>query len=151
MAGLPALRLNDRQDAFVRAVLDGLAPKEAARVAGYSVGNATVSSLLSAPQVQYALEIGLRKQLHGELVPLAFNVLRKLVTEGESERVRLDAAKIILDRGGFVPVKQSVTEEGEREPEQMTTEQLHARIEQLEREIGERAKVIAPSDEPDTW
>jgi phage terminase small subunit len=151
MANLPAISLNDRQAEFVRHVLMGIAPHDAALKAGYSESAANVHRLLSATSVQVALEIGLRRKLHGELVPLAFNVLHKLITTGESERIQLDAAKIILDRGGFIPVKQSVAEEGEPEPEQMTTQQLHAKVEQLERELAERATPIAPSEDPTSW
>jgi phage terminase small subunit len=154
MAALPAISLNDRQAAFVEALLSGSPPKLAAEQAGYSLAGANITRLLSAPQVQAAIEIGLRKKLHGELVPLAFSVLQRILSDDSGkygERVQLDAAKIALDRGGFIPVKQSVIDDGEQAPEQMTTDQLHAMVERLEREIGERAKVIAPSDDPSAW
>lgn len=151
MAALPAIRLTDRQAAFVEEILMGKDAYSAAKASGLAATSASINRLLSAPHVLAAIEIGLRKRLHGQLVPLAFNVLHKLITSGESERVQLDAAKIVLDRGGFVPVKQSVADADETEPEHMTTDQLHARIAELEREIGERAKVIEPSEPESAW
>jgi hypothetical protein len=152
LAQLPSISLTDKQAQFVERILSGETPTNAAKLSGLSVTSTT--RLLSAPNVLAAIEIGLRKQLHGELVPLAFAVFKRILTAEPgtiSERVQADVAAKILDRGGFVPVKQSVAEDGEREPAQMTTQELLAKVEELEREIAERATPIAPSDGPEDW
>lgn len=122
-------------------MLSGYAPQAAAKLAGYEDSAGAVSRLLRAPAVLYALELGLRRTLQGKLVPLAFETLETLVQNADSDRVRLDAAKTILDRAGFAPAKQAPNPD-DREPEQMQTHELHALIERLERELGERAAPV---------
>lgn len=144
MNAIAKINLTDKQATFVAGVIKGLEPAAAAREAGFSAPALDAWRLLRAPAVLHAVELGLRKKLHGELVPLAFKTLTKLVQEADSDRVRLDAARIILDRAGFVPLKHTVNPD-DREPEAMSTTELHALIERLERELGDRA---APVSEP---
>jgi phage terminase small subunit len=142
MSELVKINLSEQQAAFVAAICEhGLDPKEAARLAGYSEAAEAARRLLRAPAILHALELGLRRKLHGELVPLAFGVLDKLLRDADSDRVRLDAARVVLDRAGFVPAKQAAPA-GEREPEAMNTRELHALIERLERELGNRATPV---------
>jgi len=141
------VRLNDKQASFIEAIESGNDPRAAARIAGYANPTQDANRLLRAPAVQFALELSLRRKLHGELAPLAFQVIERILRNDEGnfgERVQLDAAKLALDRAGFVPLK-GEAQAGEREPEQMTTGELHQLVERLERELGQRA---APVGEP---
>lgn len=141
-SNLPAMRLNEKQAAFVAAVSRGLPMQEACQVSGYARNG--YIALLRSPAVLAALELELRRVLHGQLVPLAFQVIENILKNPEaSERVRLDAARMVLDRGGFAPLKQQDST-SEREPEAMSTSELHALIAQLERELGDRAKPVTP-------
>lgn len=121
----------------------------AARVAGYAANAQTVARLLSIPSVQMALEIGLRRKMT-ELVPLAFAAAERVLRNQEGAyggHELLSAAKLVLDRAGYVPAKKAKIDEDEREPEQMSTDELHAMLERLEREIGERAAPIGERGE----
>lgn len=141
MNAIAKINLTDKQATFVSGIIKGLEPEAAARDAGFSAPRLDAWRLLRAPSVLYAVDLGLRKKLHGELVPLAFKTLIALVQNADSDRVKLDAAKIILDRAGFVPAKQA-TSHDDREPEAMSTTELHALIERLERELGDRAAPV---------
>lgn len=142
MTTLPATRLTEKQADFIEHVLSGLEPIVAAKRAGYGNEHDAAKRLLRAPAILYAVEIGLRQKLHGELVPLAFKTLQELVQSADSDRVKLDAAKTILHSGGFGPAKQTVRAD-EREPEAMSTGELHALIARLERELGDRSMPVS--------
>jgi len=72
------------------------------------------------------------------MAPAAVGVLASLMDdEDASPKIRLDAAKTILDRAGFVPPKASdAPTVGERALHEMTRDELAARVHQLQNEIG---------------
>jgi len=150
---LPAtISLNDRQTTFVQVILSGTADSavEAARLAGYANPSSDGYRLLQVPTIQAAIEQELRRRLAGELAPLAFRFLEAVLRDKEAkfgERVRLDAAKLLIDRAGYVPPRQSESTAGEaKEPEQMTTQELHDLVIRLDQEIMDRA-VVVPSEQ----
>lgn len=75
-----------------------------------------------------------QKRMLQDSVPLAINQLINLVQEAESEAVRLNAVKDLLDRGGFKPVDK--VEQQVTTIEQKTTEELREEYEQLMRTIN---------------
>lgn len=75
-----------------------------------------------------------QKRMLQDSVPLAINQLINLVQEAESEAVRLNAVKDLLDRGGFKPVDK--VEQQVTTVEQKTTEELREEYEQLMRTIN---------------
>lgn len=75
-----------------------------------------------------------QKRMLQDSVPIAINQLINLVQEAESEAVRLNAVKDLLDRGGFKPVDK--VEQQVTTVEQKTTEELREEYEQLMRTIN---------------
>ena len=82
------------------------------------------------------------RQLMGDklaaMAPAAISVLSGLMNdEDASPKIRLDAAKTILGRAGFVPPKASdAPTVGEKSLHEMTRDELAERVHQLQGEIG---------------
>jgi len=128
----------------------GLPPKLAHKKAGYAESDGNYNQVLAVPVVQAAIEIELRRELHGKIAPLALATLYEILRNRDkkySERIRLDAAKIALDRAGFVPPKQSTPGSEDKAPEAMSTAELQALVDKLTHELGDRAKPIEPAED----
>ena len=114
---------------------------EAARRAGYSAKTAAEqgAQLLKKPHVRAAVTEANRQQISGVMATKASALLERLVDdETASHRIRLDAAKTILDRAGFVPPKASEPEvvAEEKPVETMTIPELEAFIRKGEAAIA---------------
>lgn len=144
---MSAEKLTKRQAAFVKAYIatGGTNATQAAITAGYSVakgkaGPATQAhALLQLPHILEAIRKETERCLQAG-VALGANVLYELASDGKSESVRLQAAQALLDRGGMQLAtlsQHTVTIEDKR-----TDDELRARVEQLQRELGLTAKVI---------
>ena len=72
------------------------------------------------------------------MAPAAVEVLASLMDdEDASPKIRLDAAKTILDRAGFVPPKAlEAPTVGEKSLHEMSRDELATRVHQLQSEIG---------------
>jgi phage terminase small subunit len=101
--------LTDQQQAFVLHYVsgDGSAGNaaESARRAGYSAATAREQGhqLLHKPHVKAAIDEECRRRLSGPLSVKAIGVLEAVLDNpNAAERVKVDAAKAVLDRAGFV-------------------------------------------------
>lgn len=105
---------------------------EAARRAGYSEKSAGEigRQLLDKPHVMAAIEDANRRQISSTAATKATDLLVSFVEdETVSARVRLEAAKTILDRAGYIPPKAAAPAEDEHKPmSEMTLEELDAII-----------------------
>lgn len=101
------------------------------------------------PAVQAAVHAELRRHLVVG-APLALATLITLCERSESERVRVDAAKAILDRAGFVaPKAQDPGKTADKALNEMSLDDLRDLAARLEEEIAGRARdVTAPATEP---
>ena len=102
---------------------------EAARLAGYSTRSAKeiAADLLHKPHVRAAVDEAMRAQISGPLAAKAVEVLaRILADEGAPLKVRLDAAKTILDRAGVIAVRPEEAARGreEKPPAEMSIAEL---------------------------
>ncbi len=104
--------LNDQQQAFVTAFTSDPGAignaSEAARRAGYSEKSARDigRQLLAKPHVRAAVEEANRDQISGALASKAVAVLEGIIDdETAAPKLRLDAAKTILDRAGYIAPK----------------------------------------------
>ncbi len=113
---------NAQQEKFVEMfLLTGCAAK-AAEIAGYG----------SPKQRGYELKNKFKnlieerqKRMLQDSIPLAINQLITMVQNAESEAVRLNAVKDLLDRGGFKPVdkiEQTVTSVEEKSTDELLKE-----------------------------
>ena len=114
--------LNDQQQAFVTAFTSDPGAignaSEAARRAGYSEKSARDigRQLLAKPHVRAAVEEANRAQLGGALASKAVAVLASIIDdETAAPKLRLDAAKTVLDRAGYIAPKAAESPKPESE------------------------------------
>jgi phage terminase small subunit len=94
--------LTEKQQAFVSAyVASGGRVAKAAEAAGYAAPNEG-SRLLRNPNVLKAIQQAVMDDL-GSAAVSALSAVKRLVRSANSEYVKLEAAKDILDRAGFKP------------------------------------------------
>jgi hypothetical protein len=141
--------LTDLQRAFVGYVVEGIPPSEAAAAAGYAPANAGVqaSQLMRKAHVQTALLVETRRRF-AALAPVALEVLRKIMSDDTAPKgVRVDAAKAVLDRGGFPALRTSEGSGGGRGLNEMTIDELREFVAKGEAELCEHARLIGPGSE----
>ena len=139
------LELTEKQTAFVLNFTSGAGAignaSEAARRAGYSVKTAGEigAQLLKKPHVCDAIEEANRAQIGGTLATKAVGVLQQLIDdETVPAKVRLDAAKTILDRSGYAPSRHEILEEPpKRDLNDLSIEEL---TEIIDRELARKAE-----------
>lgn len=107
---------------------------QAARRAGYSEKSAHEigRQTLDKPHVRAAIDDALRAQISGPMAAKATAYLERAIDDERlPARVRLDAAKTILDRGGLVPARSNEEAQASRlrKPlSEMTVDELDALI-----------------------
>jgi hypothetical protein len=138
-------QLTEKQAAFVRATLGGADHIQSAALAGYSSPATDGWRLVRLPHIALAIETELRRRLQVEIAPACIAFLFDVVrNESKSfgERVRVDAAKTLLDRAGYQAPKQHEIGK-EKAVEEMSTAELHAFIDRTEAELASRATDVS--------
>jgi phage terminase small subunit len=136
--------LTDQQAGFVAAFTSDPGAignaSEAARRAGYSTTSAREigRQLLDKPHVRAAIDDANRAQISGKLATKAVEVLEGILNDEQAPpKLRLDAAKTVLDRAGFIAPKAE-----ERQPEGSARKPINsmskAELEQFVAEYRER-------------
>lgn len=116
---------------------------------------ATVSRLtgLSHNQVRWAatspqFQAALRLKISAELLTdaaVSRRLLRNVVVDRKSAtKDRIQAARILTGLGGFVPPKATEQGKAPTSPAEMTSEQLRSQVEEIERELSQRAEPVTP-------
>lgn len=150
MPKLKPIALTPQQQRFVRAVIDGASPGDAARAAGYAPPyNVVGRALAASPAVASAIVSGSKQLLSTVYGPAALKFLSEVVGDREGKftaRVRLEAAKTIADRAGYVAPR-TRSDAHNRDASEMTTEELRALVDEISAELGDRAAVVEP-DKP---
>lgn len=120
----------------------------ALRAAGYSPHRQTAQGLINKTQVIAEVRRQEELRLNLECLPAAVGLLQRALTDDSfPANARVSAAKIVMDR----TIGKEDAAAG-KEPHEMTAEELQRAIEQLEREAGNRAKVInLDASEPDVF
>lgn len=120
--------LTEKQAAFVHAlVANGGCKIDAARTAGYSSPKTGAYQSLQLPHVIAAIRAEQFRLMHGKLTNLSLGVIRGILEDTEcSPRIRLDAAKTVLDRAGLVAPKQESDADASKDKAigDMTVEEL---------------------------
>jgi phage terminase small subunit len=142
---LTTRRLTEKQVRFVEAYVNGRNITDSAIDAGYSESTASQigSALLRIPHVQAAIQAGVRHALALD-APLARRVLVDLAQDVEMHpKIRLDAAKTLLDRAGHVAPRPTTDKSTEHQAlHEMSIDQLRALADKLETELADRAKPV---------
>lgn len=115
----------------------------AAKMAGYAHASQKGALKSHDPALAEAVRKEQARRLSGELLPLALNLLEKVLTdEQEATRNRITAAQTVL--------KYSLGLTGDRadakEPHEMTTDELQARIDALRRVQADKAKPVIDAE-----
>ncbi len=124
-------------------------PRKAAIEAGYprATAEAIGRELLDRPNIALGIARAARPRLMRSL-PMALTTLDYLAEKAVSERVRLEAAKAIVDRCGLVPPKPHTEREDDIPLHEMTLEELQAKIAgwmaHAENDRANRAKDVTP-------
>lgn len=147
--GLPAElanRLTDRQAVFIGAFAKGHNATESAKLAGYAFNSCNVegSRLLALPHVLAAIAFETRRLLVSG-APAALRVIQEIAANAElNPKVRLDAAKTLLDRAGHVaPRASEPANAGDLPLHEMALADLRALAGHLEAEIAIRARDVS--------
>jgi hypothetical protein len=137
--------LTAREDEFVELMCEGLSPGDAASGAGYPARS--YIDLLQSPRITRRIEWRMRSVIRNDLAPKAIRLLGRLVDdEAAPARVRVQAARFILDRAGYVPPKAADVEVNDKSIAAMPADELSALVNKLEGELASRAKdVSAPN------
>lgn len=127
MNGIVSFKLNDRQAAFVSAFVEHGDKIAAADAAGYD-GNhldTTAHRLLAMPAVAAAIQLQTMHRLRNA-APMALSVIINLArSDKASDRVKLEAAKTLLDRAGFIAPKAADADpDGNKPLSEMTPDEL---------------------------
>ncbi len=132
--------MTERKRAFIYNICDrGLPVNLAAKEAGYA--SSSSKYLLSDPSISAAIQERMLYLFRAEDAPIARQVLRAImIDESANVKARIECAKALLNRGGFVEPKASIVAEGEvKEASEMTGQEIQSAIESLTRELGVRA------------
>lgn len=142
-----------RQHLFIKALVNGASPTAAATIAGYAFPSTDGNRLLRIPAIIEAIRGAMHSHLQTVSAPLALKTLESVVrNEKSGERIRVDAAKILLDRAGYAPKAQSDSDHAPKQLADMSAEELRSFIGQHEAEIakveGELAARATPVNAP---
>lgn len=141
--------LNERQRAFVSYYVETGDATKSARLAGYSEN--TIAHLgraiLGSPAVVACLHAEVSRALVSDAA-MARHVIATLAADTTiSPKVRLDAAKTLLDRAGHVAPKARDAQNATDLPlNEMTVDELKTLAATLEAEIAGRAKTVSSAD-----
>lgn len=113
-------------------------PVYAAQRAGYAHPNARAHDKMNTPVIADAVRKGQIARLNNDLLPKSLDLLERVLTdEKEATRNRLTAAQVVLkySLGGK-------DGEQDKEPHEMTPQELQARIDTLRRAMSDKAKPV---------
>lgn len=134
--------LDGRQLALAESVGSGLSIPEAAERCGYSVSGAYQA--LDTPLLAAVVVKRLARRIILDGAPAAVAYLVRLVKDEEaSGKLRLEAAKALLDRAGFVAPKAADPERpGDKGLHDMSADQLKEFIGKAQNELANRATIV---------
>jgi hypothetical protein len=150
MTALTVSALTEQQRELVRClVVEGRAPEEAAKLAGYHPKS--VYRTLRLPAVAAAISESIQLDLAAVGAPLAYRVAKSLLQDEQvSARVRADLSIKILDRAGHIaptrkePPAQKAFTEMSRDELAAFIERNQTEIDRIEGELAGRAKDVSP-------
>jgi phage terminase small subunit len=137
--------LTEQQSRFVTEYVDSGDARNAMRLAGYSEATAIAGAhrLLTSPHIARAIGLAVRVRLMND-APMALRVIEGIARNEEiNPKVRLDAAKALIDRAGHVAPRATIDRNQSDKPlHELSTDELRAMADRLEGELAERAKPV---------
>ncbi|MEP3248055.1 MAG: hypothetical protein ABJN40_05950 [Sneathiella sp.] len=142
-------KLTDKQLATLANLQTGMTFRDAMNEAGYS--DKTTISAVNTEVFQDALREGTKQSLES-LSLYAVKVAGEiLASKTATDKARLDAARLVLDRAGYVaPKAPEASKPGEKSLHELSRQELADRAERLQNEIADRSKLVidAPVNTP---
>ncbi len=144
----PLYNLTAQQARFVRRVVAGCTPAQAAESAMYSCSETSSFAsigdyLTSVPQIILAIRAELARAMRTEGASTSYAFLLDTVRDTAAPRgARVDAAKTILDRAGYIAPKAEAAAPGEKMLGEMTQAELLQVINECEGELAGRATPV---------
>jgi len=129
------------------ALLDALDATKSVAEASRQVGasSVTVWRVVATPEFQAALQSRVRARLAIDAID-ALEYLGKVVRDpSQATTNRVAAAKLLAERAGYVAPKAAEQAKNATSPAEMTNEQLLRHVEEIERELSQRAQPVTPS------
>lgn len=141
-----AKELDERQLGFISYFVESGDAVAAAKAAGYAEstsGNAR-NVILTQPHIAKAVAFAVRARLAAS-TPMALKVIETIAKDDTlPAKVRLDAAKTLLDRAGHVAPRAVAPDNATETPlHEMTVDQLKDLASRLGDELAGRAKTVA--------
>lgn len=128
-------------------LIDALHATKSVAAAAELVGasRVTVWRVVSSPEFQAALQNRTRARLQVDAVD-ALDYLASVVRDpSQATTNRVNAARMVAERAGYVPPKAAEQARNATNPAEMTSEQLRRQVEEIERELSQRAEPVTPS------
>lgn len=134
--------LTPQETVFAKVLVETGSKEYAAIKAKYSTPETNGGGIASRPHVAATVRALQEKRLNNDLLPLALSVIEKVLTsDTEKTRDKLTAAKLVVDR----TIGMGRDMAADKAPEDMTAEELSARIAMLrvkQAEIAAEANTI---------
>lgn len=140
--GIDLSHLTEKQRTYVDLVATGVERHRAAALAGYAAGSNALVSFETNSKIQSAIAALTAARLQSA-APAALALIEKFVRDDAmAPKIRLDAAKDLLNRAGYLPPRQADATANGKSQNEMTSEELRAMIQQHEQVLAERAKPV---------
>ena len=132
--------LSDMQRAFVANLMEGIPAPKAYVMAGYKPDGSNAYKLAHSPLVSAAIRAEMTRRLQDEDAPAARKLLRRFLEDEQCDKkLRVDCAKTLLSRGGYVDPKAiEAPAPGTKEPSEMSGKELDDMIDRLRTELRQR-------------
>lgn len=139
--------LTEQQARFVQNTVNGLSQTDAARQAGYAEPGVAGYQLKRNPRIIAAIHAEQALVIGGDLANAALGVLRDILTGDHPAKLKLDAAKTVLDRAGHIAPKAGDAPTGEDKPlAEMSVDELEAFIRRGRQAVEQAAAPIIEND-----
>lgn len=125
---------------FACHVVDGVPIQKAYELAGYKPDPSNGYKLLRHPLVSAAIRAEMTRRLQDEDAPAARKLLRRFLEDEQCDKkLRVDCAKTLLSRGGYVEPKAiEAPAPGTKDPSEMSGSELDAMIDRMRTELRQR-------------
>lgn len=140
--------LTSKEDDFVESFVETGNAVFAATAAGYEQPGVQGRAIARRPRVMAAIRIATAKRIQS-LAPLALNALVKVIEDANAPAgSKVDAAKAILDRGGYsVVTHKFARNDGTDVPlAEMSIPELERLVQDLEAKRAAEARDVTPED-----
>ena len=130
-----------RHEIALEGLLAGKSLQEVGKIAGFTHAARDLVPLIVAPQVRQYVRKRMKGRLEVEGAPAAYNLLYNAMMDVKNDiKLRVEIAKYLYAAAGYTPPKaQDAAPDHEKQPSEMTTDELRRFIEEGEQELAQRA------------